>query len=681
MTWGGGPPASHTGSPGDNGITCNTNGCHTGMATTPAIGWITSTVPLTGYVPGQIYTISATATQAGCIKFGFQISPQSLTGTYLGTLVVTSPTLTQIVGTKYIEQKAAGTVGSSGFHTWTFDWIAPAAGTGDVTFYGAFNCSNSNNSASGDHIYTSTLLVSPCNLSTTINANGPTVFCPGGSVALDAGSGFNSYLWSNGATTQTISVAIAGVYSVTVTDVSGCIAVAASPNVIVNSAPAVPVITPSGATTFCEGENVNLSATAGATSYLWSTGETTQSINVTGSGNYNITITNATGCSASSLTTVVTVYQLPNLSILGSSTICPGSNTILDAGSGYSNYSWSNGATTQTISVSTAAIFSVTVTVSNGCTASASLTTTIGSTLTPTINASGSDTICQGSSITLDAGSGFNTYNWSNGNTTQTIIVNTAGTFSVDVSDVNGCTGISNSVITTVADTPVCSINVVPSNVCSGQSLIASATGDTLWTYEWNPGAVTGMSVSLFPAISTTYTMTATTLNNCTTSVSVLVNVIPAPPIPVITQAGAILTANSTIALTYQWNFNGNIINGATNANYDAGQQTGSYTVIIADSSACESQSLPFNYLGSGISLLANSVPVIFPNPFIDFISVENLNSENEIELLNVEGEIIFRKTVASKNEIINTSALSAGIYLLKLKSQREIIYKVVVKN
>ena len=158
-------------------------------------------------------------------------------------------------------------------------------------------------------------------------------------------------------------------------------------------------------------------------------------------------------------------------------------------------------------------------------------------------------------------------------------------------------------------------------------------------------------------------------------------SVFPLPAIPTIVQTGGILTANSSVANAYQWNLNGTIINGATNVTYNAAQQTGNYTVIITDLLGCRSESIPFNYLGDGISLLNNASFEIYPNPFTDFIAVENLNGENEIELLNVEGEIVFKNIVSSKNENINTSSLPAGFYLLKVKSEKEIINRVVVKN
>lgn len=149
-------PASRTGSPADG---ANCTACHAGTATTAA-GLITSTIPSTGYVPGQIYTVTASITQVGKTKFGFEISPQTISGVKKGTLVITNSTTTQLVGTgKYITHKTGGTSFPSGTATWTFDWTAPAAGSGDFTFYGAFNITNANNTNSGDIVKLSTLPV------------------------------------------------------------------------------------------------------------------------------------------------------------------------------------------------------------------------------------------------------------------------------------------------------------------------------------------------------------------------------------------------------------------------------------------------------------------------------------------------------------------------------------------
>lgn len=154
-----GAPAGHAGDPAGGNKTCNTGGCHTGPAVVTQTGWITSNIPAAGYVPGTTYTLTATVTDPGHTKFGFQVSPQSATGVPLGTLTSTSPETT-LAGTsvQYINQNNTGTAGV-GSKTWSFNWTAPAAGSGSVNFYGAFNSTNSSGNASGDTIYKSVLTV------------------------------------------------------------------------------------------------------------------------------------------------------------------------------------------------------------------------------------------------------------------------------------------------------------------------------------------------------------------------------------------------------------------------------------------------------------------------------------------------------------------------------------------
>jgi hypothetical protein len=116
-------------------------------------------VPESGYVPGTTYTITTTAEGEGISKFGFQISPQNSDGTIVGTLVNTNAETKLVSGTNYVTHTSTGNSGD-GSKTWSFDWTAPAAGSGEVVFYGAFNLSNNNGSSSGDDIILSTLLIS-----------------------------------------------------------------------------------------------------------------------------------------------------------------------------------------------------------------------------------------------------------------------------------------------------------------------------------------------------------------------------------------------------------------------------------------------------------------------------------------------------------------------------------------
>ena len=129
-----GSPGGYTGSPGDAKHCVQ---CH-GGSSAPVVGWITANIPASGYVAGTTYTITVTLTGSG--KKGFEVSPQTLTGALVGTLTAGS-------GTHLVNGNKAVTHSSSSSttpYTKTFSWIAPAAGTGPVTFYGAFVVGKSN---------------------------------------------------------------------------------------------------------------------------------------------------------------------------------------------------------------------------------------------------------------------------------------------------------------------------------------------------------------------------------------------------------------------------------------------------------------------------------------------------------------------------------------------------------
>ncbi len=148
-----GSPGGKTGSPGDGGATCTD--CHGGTATFME-GWITSDIPADGYMPGETYTITATGTHNGVVRFGFEMTSEDASAIKVGTIMNTNPTETQLVnGNKSITHTSNGIIPSGNSKTWSFDWVAPAEGTGEVTFYGAFNAANGNGNNTGDVIYRS----------------------------------------------------------------------------------------------------------------------------------------------------------------------------------------------------------------------------------------------------------------------------------------------------------------------------------------------------------------------------------------------------------------------------------------------------------------------------------------------------------------------------------------------
>ncbi|HQV01587.1 MAG TPA: hypothetical protein PLO59_10530, partial [Bacteroidia bacterium] len=265
--------------------------------------------------------------------------------------------------------------------------------------------------------------------------------------------------WNPGALnglTQNVIPAASTTYSVTVNNGLGCTSTA-TVNVTVHNNPA-PVI--SGNLAFCAGGSTLLDAGSFA-NYQWSNGETTQTINLNTPGTYTVTVTDANGCTASVSANVIQ-HALPTPSISGVLTFCAGNNTTLDAGL-YVSYQWSNGETTQTVLVNTAGAFTVTVTDANGCTATASATTIVSNALMPGI--SGNTQICVNGNTTLLCNGIFDSYLWSNGNTTNSISVNTTGTYTITVSDNQGCTGTASAIVTNYA-TVSCNISG-PAQYCA----------------------------------------------------------------------------------------------------------------------------------------------------------------------------------------------------------------------
>lgn len=287
-----------------------------------------------------------------------------------------------------------------------------------------------------------------------VNLSRSTTFCLGDSIILTAASG-NTYVWSTGATTQRIVVRTTGNYFVTVNNSNGCTAKSKTIAVTVNPLPTTPTISTNGPTTFCQGNSVTLTSSAN-TGNLWSNGANTQSIVVTTAGSYFVTATNSFGCSKKSATinvTVNTAPPTPTISANGSTTFCQGGSVTLSS-SAASGIVWSNGATSQNIVVSSSGSYTVTVTNSNGCfrTSVPTIVTVNPLPAKPTISTNGPTTFCSNSSVTLTSSAPSGNL-WSNGATTQSINVTTGGTFSVTVTNNNGCSNSSVPITTTTIPT------------------------------------------------------------------------------------------------------------------------------------------------------------------------------------------------------------------------------------
>jgi gliding motility-associated-like protein len=430
-----------------------------------------------------------------------------------------------------------------------------------------------------------------------ISADGPLTFCEGGQVALIS-SEAASYVWTpNGETTQTIIVSASGSYSVAVIDENGCTGVSAAVDVVVNSNP-VPVISADGPTSFCQGNSVTLTS-SDAASYLWSpTGETTQSITVSVDGDYSVTVMDANGCSGTSATVTVAIITppAPVVSADGPTTFCEGESVMLVSTSATGNVWSPNGETTQSIMVSTAGSYFVTVT-ENGCVGvSAPVDVVVNPNPTPTVSPDGPATFCQGGSVTLTS-SPAASYLWSpNGETTQSITVSDAGSYYVIVFDENGCRGVSAPIDVVIYNNPVAVITPDgPTTFCAGGSVTLTASSAA--GYLWSPNGETTQSIEV--SATGDYSVTVTDANGCS-GASAPVHVEVTPPMAVtVTASGpteicegetVTLTAVAPGATSYQWYQNGIAIPGATGSSITVGDFA-DFHVVVSNQYGCEANS------------------------------------------------------------------------------------------
>ncbi len=400
-----------------------------------------------------------------------------------------------------------------------------------------------------------------------------TFFCTGSFVTVDAGAGYDSYIWSDGTTTtQTIDINVADLYYVTVTS-QGCTAV---DDIKIDEYPP-PLAETVPDTSLCEGNSAQLTATGGIY-YQWSTSDTTSTINVspTITTTYWVTVSNNYCSDTDSVT--VTVYPLPVADAGNDQTVCTGDTVVLTANGG-TNYEWSTGSLSQTISITPVSSTYYYVTVSeNNCADVDSVLVTVVSSITA--DAGVNQTICQGDSTTLSA-TGGNTYIWSTMETSQDINVSPSNTTTYFVTATTGsCTDI-DSVTVNVNSLPVADAGP-GQTVCQGSSTTLTATGGT--SYVWSTSQ-TGATISVTPASQTTYYVTVT-LNGCSNTDSVTIDINPLP----VADAGndQTICENETVILSatggtsYVWS------NGDTNASTQVTpSNTTIYYVTVTDNNSC----------------------------------------------------------------------------------------------
>lgn len=423
-----------------------------------------------------------------------------------------------------------------------------------------------------------------------ITLTGNMEICRGEEAVIEAGGG-SLYDWS-GSGDFTFNKAIyspqqSGNYAVLVTTANGCFD-SKSFQIVVNTLPNVNIL---GNNTFCRGDSTELTA-SGDYTYLWSTGETTPTIYVKTTNSYSVTATNSAQC-----TTVayhqITTKVTPNPNISGPLVFCEGQSTTLVA-SGGNSYRWSTGSELQSITVETAGTYTVTVTNSEGCSATSFVNVTVNA--APSVTISGEQNLCQNKTTVLTATSGYTSYLWSGGYRSENLTINQGGTYTVTVTDQNGCTNSTSHVVNTLQAPDVTISGRL--SICENETTMLTATAENV-TYQWSTGAT-----SFFINVNSMeqYSVTVTSnINNCTATKSAMVIVNPLPNVTISGNTticrgeSTMLTASGT-NLDYSWT-----TNETTRFITVQPQNTTSYTVHATDVNGCNSS--------TNVTVTVNALP------------------------------------------------------------------------
>jgi hypothetical protein len=656
------------------GVTTDPTLCGVSDGTIEVIGTATGDVSYTGTATGTEvgvtlpFTLTSLAAGTYDITFNDGCASNTLSVTLNPVLPPAVPTITADGVTTFCDgddviltsSAASNIVWSTGETTQSI--TVTTSGTYTVTVTEG-SCSET----SLDEIVT----VNPMPAVPTITAGGVTTFCDGGSVVLTSSSPTDN-IWSTGETTQSITVTASGNYGVTV-EQAGCASVSVDEVVTVNPVPATPTITASGPTDICIGDNVVLTSSS-LTDNLWSGGETVQAITVSTSGTYNVTVSNAF-CSAVSADVIVNVNTtpppVPTITADGATTFCAGGNVVLTSSSATNNH-WSNGATTQSITVTTSGTYDLFVNF-GGCieNASAAVDVTVNPIpATPVITADGPATLCSGTTLTLSSSAtAGNT--WTTGATTQDITVTNSGSFSVTV-DQLGCTATSAPFVVTVNQTP--NVPLITSQTsftfCEGGSvnLTTSATSNFQWS--------TGETAQTINVDNTENITVSVTVNGCTAT-SAVVNVVEhANPVVTLAPFNDVCNTSGMFVLTNGIPSGGNYtVNGIETTTFNPGQSLlGANNVVytLTDINGCSGST-------SGIINVLDCVGVeeeqiieftLFPNPSNGQLNIqgESMHLIQSVELRDELGRLVLLLNASDLAAPVSMYDFADGLYTVIIK-------------
>ena len=471
--------------------------------------------------------------------------------------------------------------------------------------------------------------------------------CSGSSLILDAGNPGANYAWSTGVFSSTINVTNPGTYTVSVTNACGSIV----DNIVINPL-SIPAFDLGPDLTICQGTPEGISAFVDGATYVWSTGAIAPQIAVMSAGNYAVTVTNQCGSSSDAIN-VLTDIPLNNLDLGADTSVCMG--FVLYAGYSDMDYYWSTNATSDSIIINSTDDYSLDIT--NEC---GTYTDYIHIDVIELEVDLGNDvTICPGGTATLNAGNPGAAYNWSNGAVTQSTSVNTAGTYSVIVT--NLCESKSDTIVVSVFDT---NLDLGSDTaICEGTVLELDAEHPGS-TYFWSTGENTQtIEVDQVGTYSVTINHACGSLNDV---IDITLN--PSPIVDfgadtIFIPENANVTLNPGITGTsYHWS------TGASTPTIIANNE-GYYYVTVTDEYGCEGTGEVFLQVLWGISQPdENNSVLLYPNPTRDilYISLNNINAV-EVNIFSAIGKLVRTYNLDGDKIIVDTNSMPEGVYFVKL--------------
>jgi hypothetical protein len=643
------------------------------------------TVPFQGVAPGIAATGTINAsTQAvdggvpfnkrpAALKGWFKYQPNGVdTGSIEANLFRWNAGQREQVGRA--EFQVSSTVNS--YTQFTANFTYTSANAPDTLVMILLSSSGANASPVGTKLFVDSLTLDYCSNFSLTPSSTPTICTAStgsASVTTVNGESTFTYAWSGGGSGATISNKAAGNYTVTVTDANSCVATAA---VTVSSTNTAVAITPSATTTAC-GSNTG-TATATPTSgsmpydYLWGGGQTSQTISNLGAGSYNVTVTDANGCSGTASASVTTpngpsaTAAVTNVACFGGST---GNITVtVTGGSSPYTYVWN---TTPTPNAVPAGTYIVTVTDANSCQFILTTTVTEPALLSATTNVT--NVACFGGStgaivVNVSGGTAAYMYTWSDGGNGSNLA---ADSYTVTITDANSCVATATAVVT--EPTAITTSTNVTHVACFGGStgeIDVTVTGGTLpYTFLWSDLG-NGEDLSAGP-----YTVTITDANACVTTATATIS---EPPVLAVSVTGTNATSSSatdgtattvTTGGTNPYGYMWNTIPPQTTANATA-LPPGNYCVTVTDDNGCSTSDCETISAPNGISGVNSVLHRIHPNPANDVFTIESDELRGTtLRLFAVDGSLKLEQIISSDKQTVSVTDLPQGVYTYKVLS------------